>query len=106
MKDRRNTVDKLKTLLFGKDLRITKGDAYPSVYDYDFRHIIRRRSILNFSACRAIMSMIFAISERTAIRMIMPMQLTLPLKLLTRRAELYLSAAAIMSQQLSFCFQM
>ena len=36
MKDRRNTVDKLKTLLFGKDLRITKGDAYPSVYDYDF----------------------------------------------------------------------
>lgn len=36
MKDRRNPTDKLKTLLFGKDLRITKGDPFPTVYPYDF----------------------------------------------------------------------
>lgn len=36
MKDKRNSVDKLKTLLFGKDLRITKGEAFSTVYPYDF----------------------------------------------------------------------
>lgn len=36
MKDRRTRVDKLNTLLFGKDLRITKGDVFPTVYDYDY----------------------------------------------------------------------
>lgn len=36
MKDRRNTADKLKTLLFGRDLRITKGDVFPTVYPFDF----------------------------------------------------------------------
>lgn len=36
MHDKRNSVDKLKTLLFGKDLRITKGDVFPSVYPFDY----------------------------------------------------------------------
>lgn len=36
MKDRRNRVDKFRTLLFGKDLRITKGDPFPTVYAYDY----------------------------------------------------------------------
>lgn len=36
MKNRRSNLDKLKTLLFGKDLRITKGEPFPRVYPYDF----------------------------------------------------------------------
>ncbi len=36
MKDRRNCIDKLNTLLFGKDLRITKGDVFSTLYDYDY----------------------------------------------------------------------
>ncbi len=36
MKDRRTVTDKLHTLLFGKDLRITKGEPFPTVYPYDF----------------------------------------------------------------------
>lgn len=36
IKDRRNIGDKLNTLLFGRDLRITKGDVFPFVYDFDF----------------------------------------------------------------------
>lgn len=36
MKDRRNAADKLKTLIFGKDLRITKGDVFSTVYPFDF----------------------------------------------------------------------
>lgn len=36
MRDKRNSLDKVKTLLFGKDLRITKGDVYPIEYEYDF----------------------------------------------------------------------
>lgn len=36
MKDRRSRIDKLNTLLFGKDLRITKGDVFPTVYQYDY----------------------------------------------------------------------
>lgn len=35
-KDIRTPIDKLNTLLFGKDLRITKGDVFPTVYDYDY----------------------------------------------------------------------
>ncbi len=34
--DKRNHIDKLKTLLFGKDLRITKGEVFPTVYPFDF----------------------------------------------------------------------
>lgn len=33
---KRTAVDKLKTLLFGKDLRITTGDPYTEVREYDF----------------------------------------------------------------------
>ncbi|MBQ7739727.1 MAG: hypothetical protein IJT65_00640, partial [Eubacterium sp.] len=36
MKDRRNSIDKLNTLLFGKDLRITKGEPYTEVRPFDF----------------------------------------------------------------------
>lgn len=36
MKSRRTNLDKLKTLLFGKDLRITKGEPFFEVYPYDF----------------------------------------------------------------------
>jgi len=36
MKEKRTHLDKLNTLLFGKDLRITKGDPYPTVYPLDF----------------------------------------------------------------------
>lgn len=36
MKDKRTSLDKLKTALFGKDLRITKGDVFPTEYDFDF----------------------------------------------------------------------
>lgn len=36
MKDKRNNADKLRTLLFGKDLRINKGDVYSEVREYDF----------------------------------------------------------------------
>lgn len=33
---KRNAFDKLNTLLFGKDLRITTGEPYTQVRDYDF----------------------------------------------------------------------
>lgn len=36
MKDRRTAADKLKTLFFGKDLRITQGDVFSATYPYDF----------------------------------------------------------------------
>lgn len=36
MKDIRTNTDKLKTLLFGKDLRITEGDVYSEVREGDF----------------------------------------------------------------------
>ncbi|MBE6720170.1 MAG: hypothetical protein E7571_05910 [Ruminococcaceae bacterium] len=36
MKDRRTYIDKLNTLLFGKDLRITKGEPFIEVYPFDF----------------------------------------------------------------------
>lgn len=36
MKRKRTPVDKLKTLLFGKDLRIIEGDAYKEEYDFDY----------------------------------------------------------------------
>lgn len=36
MKQKRNAFDKLNTLLFGKDLRITKGDVFPTLYEYDY----------------------------------------------------------------------
>lgn len=35
-KERRNFIDKLGTLLFGKDLRVTQGEAYKEVREYDF----------------------------------------------------------------------
>ncbi len=35
-KKKRNNIDKLKTLLFGKDLRVTDGEAYKEVRKYDF----------------------------------------------------------------------
>lgn len=35
-KDRRTATDKLNTLLFGKDLRITKGDVFSTLYEHDF----------------------------------------------------------------------
>ncbi|MBR4241832.1 MAG: hypothetical protein IKR97_06385 [Eubacterium sp.] len=36
MKTKRNSIDKLKTLLFGKDLRITEGDAFREEYEFDY----------------------------------------------------------------------
>ncbi len=36
MKTKRTAVDKLNTLLFGKDLRITKGDRYTEEREYDY----------------------------------------------------------------------
>ena len=36
MKKRRTPIDKLKTLLFGKDLRITEGDAFTEEYEFDY----------------------------------------------------------------------
>lgn len=36
MNDKRTYLDKLNTLLFGTDLRITKGDVFPDLYEYDF----------------------------------------------------------------------
>ena len=36
MKNRRNVFDKLNTLLFGKDLRVTQGGPYTIVRKYDF----------------------------------------------------------------------
>jgi hypothetical protein len=35
-KKKRNDIDKLKTLFFGKDLRVTEGNAYTEVRKYDF----------------------------------------------------------------------
>lgn len=35
-KKKRNNIDKLKTLFFGKDLRVTEGNAYTEVRKYDF----------------------------------------------------------------------
>ena len=35
-KKKRNLYDKLNTLLFGKDLRVTEGDPYTKVREYDF----------------------------------------------------------------------
>lgn len=36
MKNRRNVFDKLNTLLFEKDLRVTQGGPYTIVREYDF----------------------------------------------------------------------
>ena len=36
MKDRRSTLQKLKTAVLGKDLRITKGDVYSEVRPFDY----------------------------------------------------------------------
>ncbi|MGN0531936.1 MAG: glycoside hydrolase family 28 protein [Eubacterium sp.] len=36
MQGRRTNLDKLRTLVFGRDLRITKGDVYPITYPYDY----------------------------------------------------------------------
>lgn len=36
LKARRNVIDKLNTLLFGKDLRITVGEPYTEVREFDF----------------------------------------------------------------------
>ena len=36
MKTRRTAIDKLKTLLFGKDLRITEGDRFEEEYEFDY----------------------------------------------------------------------
>ena len=36
MKKRRTAIDKLNTLLFGKDLRITEGDAFKEEYEFDY----------------------------------------------------------------------
>ena len=36
MNDRRTAIDKLNTLLFGKDLRITKGEPFTKVYPFDY----------------------------------------------------------------------
>lgn len=36
MRDRKNNLAKLNTLVFGRDLRITKGEPYPHIYEYDF----------------------------------------------------------------------
>ena len=36
MRDRRNNLAKLNTLVFGRDLRITKGEPYPHIYEYDY----------------------------------------------------------------------
>ena len=36
MKDKRTHFQKLKTMLFGKDLRITKGNVFPALYEYDY----------------------------------------------------------------------
>lgn len=35
-KSKRNSFDKLNTLLFGKDLRVTEGEPYTEVREYDF----------------------------------------------------------------------
>lgn len=35
-KKKRNDIDKLKTLFFGKDLRVTEGEPYKEVRKYDF----------------------------------------------------------------------
>ena len=36
VKGKRNCLDKLNTLLFGKDLRVTEGEPYTEVREYDF----------------------------------------------------------------------
>ena len=36
LKAKRNVIDKLHTLFFGKDLRITDGEPYTEVREYDF----------------------------------------------------------------------
>jgi polygalacturonase len=36
MKDRRTAINKLHTLLLGRDLRITKGEVFSDVYPFDF----------------------------------------------------------------------
>ena len=36
MKKRRTPIDKLKNLLYGKDLRITEGDAFKEEYEFDY----------------------------------------------------------------------
>ena len=35
-KKKRNDIDELKTLFFGKDLRVTEGEPYKEVRKYDF----------------------------------------------------------------------
>ena len=35
-KKKRNDIDKLKTLFFGKDLRVSEGEPYKEVRKYDF----------------------------------------------------------------------
>lgn len=49
MKTRRNAYDKLKTLLFGKDLRVTEGEPYTEVRDGDFSSYLPIESYIDFS---------------------------------------------------------
>lgn len=44
-KKKRNDIDKLKTLFFGKDLRVSEGEPYKEVRKYDFSAIILRKNI-------------------------------------------------------------
>ncbi len=46
MKDKRNAIDKLNTLLFGKDLRITKGEIYSEVRPFDYSSYLPVNSYL------------------------------------------------------------
>ena len=45
-KKKRNDIDKLKTLFFGKDLRVSEGEPYKEVRNTIFQAIILRKNIL------------------------------------------------------------
>ncbi len=54
-KKKRNLIDKISTLLFGKDLRVTEGDPYTEVREYDFssyypvENYIKKQAIYNIN---------------------------------------------------------
>lgn len=45
-KKKRNDIDKLKTLFFGKDLRVSEGEPYKEVRKYDFSSYYPEENIL------------------------------------------------------------
>lgn len=70
-KAKRTPLDKLNTLLFGKDLRLPRASHIPRSESSIFHHTIPKMNISAGRECPRIMCLTFAISVPTAIKRIM-----------------------------------